>query len=129
MSSEPAISLLQVGASVGSGVIAALATAGSLIGWLLRRIDAVRANSEEKIEAVRLAGEAAIEKLRNEVVGHIEAHRRDYREDRIESQKWREGVLSSMVTRPEMDRLIDRQTDDLLERLDARVKPLLERGH
>src|SRR5690242_6836492 len=113
------VSLWQVAASVGSGVVAALTTAGAFFGWLLKRIEAVRTDSEIKIEGVRIANEAAINKLRAEVVGQIEAHRRDYREDRQEAQRWRENVLSTMVTRSELDRTTDRQTNELFERLDT----------
>ena len=108
-------------------VIAGLMPAGGLVAWLHRRIDAVRIDADMKIKAVEIASKAAIDDLRKDVVGQIEGHRREYREDRQESHRWREGILSSMVTRTEMDRLIDRQTDELLERLDARVKPLLDK--
>lgn len=108
-------------------VIAGLMPAGGLVAWLHRRIDAVRIDADMKIKAVELSNKAAIDEVRKDIISRMDGHAREYREDRQEAHRWREGVLSSMVTRTEMDRLIDRQTDELLERLDARVKPLLDR--
>lgn len=109
-------------------MIGGLMPVGGLVAWLHRRIDAVRVDADAKIKAVELANKAAVEDLRKDIIGRMDGHAREYREDRQEAHRWREGVLSTMVTRTEMDRLIDRQTDELLERLDARVKPLLDRN-
>jgi hypothetical protein len=108
-------------------VIAGLMPIGGLVAWLHRRIDAVRVDADVKIKAVELANKAAIDDLRKDIIGRMDGHAREYREDRQESHRWRENVLSTMVTRAEIDRLTDRQTEELLDRLDARVKPLLDR--
>lgn len=108
-------------------VVGALMPVGGLVAWLHRRIDAVRIDADMKIKAVELASKAAIDELRRDIIGRMDGHAREYREDRQESHRWREGILSSMVTRAEMDRLTAHQTDELLERLDARVRPLLDR--
>lgn len=82
-----------------------------------------------KIEAVRMSNDAATDRLRAEMSARLDAHAREYREDRTEAQRWREGAavtMASMVTRVELERQLRNQSDDIIGRLDVRVTPLLE---
>jgi hypothetical protein len=115
-----------IGIAVIGNIATAVVTAWGIIRWLLLRIDEVRDDSERKIEAVRAATERSHDKLRTEVLTQLDAHRDEYRQDRTEAQRWREGVLATMLTRAEADRMLDRQNEQLLDRLDSRFRPLVD---
>jgi uncharacterized membrane protein YhiD involved in acid resistance len=115
-----------IGIAVIGNLVTAVVTAWGVIRWLLLQIDDVRDKSEQKIEAVRKDNEAANERLERKVLAQLDAHRGEYRQDQINAQRWREGVLATMLTRAEADRMLDRQNEQLLDRLDSRFRPLVE---
>jgi hypothetical protein len=117
---------VQIAIALVASILTAIGTAWGTVRWLLHRIDEVRVNSEQKIDAVRSISEKANDKLRTDVLAQLDAHRAEYRDDRTEAQRWREGVLATMLTRAEADRMLDRQNETLLDRLDIRFRPLID---
>lgn len=113
------------------GVVAA--AVGFMVRWnwkLEGRIDAVR------IEALKVAADGdatldrAIERLRDDLMGPIRDHRDDFKEwQERQTQRWddlarwRENMVAMAPTRNHLDDKID----EVVERLDRRIAPLLER--
>lgn len=95
---------------------AVVAAVWGVVRWLLGRIETVRLEAREE----RVATETKLEKA-------LADHRAEAMGWHNSATGFRETVLSTMVTRTELDRQLDRQRDELLERLDARITPLLPR--
>ncbi|HEX3587809.1 MAG TPA: hypothetical protein VH024_17550 [Candidatus Angelobacter sp.] len=76
-----------------------------------------------KIKEIRLENEQAILVLRTEVIARLDRQYSESREDREQIGKFRELILQTMATRTEVERALDRQTQQIVERLDARFSP------
>lgn len=110
-----------------AALIAGLVAIGGLVAWLFRRIEAVRTEAADATtdgdDALRLA----LDKLRTELAASLSSHRHEFADSQREAGKFREYVVSTMATRNDMERAIDKQTEQLLDRLDARFSPIRER--
>ena len=109
-------------------VIAGLGAIGGLVAWLYRRIEAVRTEAADATADGDDALREALDKLRTELAASLTCHRREFAESQREAAKFREYVVGTMATRNDMERAIDKQTEQLLSRLDARFAPMQGRG-
>ncbi len=103
----------QVVTGVVAVVIPMVGTGWGVVKWLLGKIDAVSTSNNQAISVLRL-----------EVVSRLDQHVSEYRDDRKDDAKWRENILSMMATRNEVERQLDRQTEQIIGRLDAKFSPM-----
>ena len=107
-----------------SAVVGGIAAVGGFIGWFLREIRVVRSEAAQGTADGDARLNARLDSLRVELTTSLDGHRREFAEAQHEAGKFREYIVSTMATRNDLERAIDKQTEQLIDRLDARFAPM-----
>lgn len=111
-------------ATFWSAIAAGVAVIGGFIGWFLREIRIVRNEAAQATADGDARLSVGLEKLRAELTISLDGHRREFADAQREAAKFREYIVSTMATRNDLERAIDKQTEQLIDRLDARFAPM-----
>lgn len=115
--------------------------ASGIVAYLLRQngrisgdIEKLRMDFDTKLEKVRTEAlkvaadgdaslERALRRMKDDLMEPINEIRREVADSQRDSAKWRENIAAVMATRMDMERGLDK----LVERLDERIAPLIDR--